>query len=91
MVELSINQMWRSGPEWLELDVPVNSSDSVPMPESSSQELKLKAIPSHNSLTVENTNYNPYNSKDYSDLQELLRVTVHVHRAVKQFKVKRSL
>ena len=52
-MELSVSQLWRSGPEWLHLDVPIHLNDSPPMPESCSYELKSKAKPSHNLLAAE--------------------------------------
>ena len=92
MIELSVSQLWCSGPQWLHLDVSVHSSDSLAMPESCSQELKLKAVPSHNLLAAEkmNTIDNVMCCEDYSNLQKLLRVTAYVLRAMEQFKVKRS-
>ena len=61
------------------------------MPESCSQELKLKENPSHNLLAAEmNTIGSVMCCENFGDLQRLLCVTAYVLRAVKQFKVKRS-
>ena len=91
-MELSVSQLWRSGPEWLPLDAPIHSIETQPMPESCSQELKLKATPSHNLLVAEmNTSSSVMCCEDFGDLQKLLSVTAYVLRAAKQFKVKRSL
>ena len=93
MIELSVSQLWRSGPEWLRSNVPVHSVDSQPMPESCYRELKPKAIHSHNLLAAEKTNTigNMMRCEDYGDLKKLLRVKAYVLRAMDRFKVKRSL
>ena len=93
MTELSVSQLWCSGPEWLPLDVPFQLIDSPPMPESCSQELKSKGKPSHNLLVAEETSTvgSVMQCEDFGDLQKLLRVTAYVLRAVERFKIKRSL
>ena len=93
MMQLSASQLWRFGPEWLHLDVPIYSIDSLSMPESCSQELKSKAKPSHNLLSVEKTSAigNVICCEDFGDLQKLIRVTAYVPRAVERFKTKRTL
>ena len=93
MMELSVSQLWHSGPEWLHLDVPIRLNDSPTMPESCSQELKSKTKPSHALLAAEETNTigSVMHCEDFGDLQKLFRVTAYVLRAVEQFKIKRSL
>ena len=62
------------------------------MPESCSQELKLKANPSHNLLVAKmNTVGSVMCCENFGDLQRLLRVMTYILRAVKRFKVKRNL
>ena len=93
MMELSVSQLWHSGPEWLNLDVPIQLNDSLPMPESCSQELKSKAKPSHNLLAAEemSTVGSVIYCENFGDLQKLLRVTAYVLQAVERFKIKRKL
>ena len=93
MMELSVSQLWCSGPEWLHLDVPIHLNDSPPMPESCSRELKSKAKPSHNLLAAEETSTigSVMHCENFGDLQKLLCVTAYVLRAVERFKIKRSL
>ena len=45
LMELSVSQLWRNGPEWLGLDSSVQSDvKTLPMPELCSQELKSRCI-----------------------------------------------
>ena len=93
MVELSVSQLWCVGPEWLHLGSPIHSDiESSPMPDLCSQELKTTSKLSHNLLTVDSkpTIRDLIHSKDFSDLQRLLRVTAYVLRAVDRFKVKKN-
>ena len=55
--------------------------DSLLMPESCSQELKLKANPFHNLLAVQKTNTigSVMCCEDFGDLQILLGVTTYAH------------
>ena len=93
MMELAASQLWHSGPEWLHLDVPIHSEiESLPMPESCTQELKSTNNSSHNLLVADKkpTIGDLVHCEDFSDLQRLLRVTAYVLRAVDRFKAKRS-
>ena len=93
-LELSVNQLWRQGPEWLLAGVNPCSEPQMPsaMPEECSLELKAKAARSTNLLAtsakypvsqlIECTKFN--------SLTTLLRVTAQVLRAVEKFKALRS-
>ena len=89
MMELSVSQLWRSGPEWLHLDVPIRLNDSPPMPESCSQELKSKTKPSHTLLAADETSTvgSVMHCEDFGDLQKLFRVTAYI---LKQWNNSRS-
>ena len=84
MLELSVNQLWRTGPVWLTLEPP-DFSDAVvsaSMPELCLQELKASSKLSHNLLVIEQ---NPtigdlISCEDFSTLHRLLRVTAYVAR-----------
>ena len=93
MTELAASQLWHNGPEWLHLDVPIHSEiESLPMPELCTQELKSTNNSSYNLLVADKkpTIGDLVHCEDFSDLQQLLRVTAYVLRAVDQFKAKRS-
>ena len=93
MMELSVSQLWRMGPEWLGLGAPVHSDgESFSMPKSCLQELKSTSKSSHNLLAVEEkpTIGDLVQCEDFSSLQRLLRVTAYVLRAVERFKAKKS-
>lgn len=91
MMELSVSQLWHSGPEWLTSDLPVHSViKSLPMPEPCLQELKSTSKLSHSLLAAEKkpTIGHLLWCEDFSSLQKLLRVTAYVLRAVNRFKAK---
>lgn len=51
LLELSVNQLWHHGPEWLGTKLTSqDESDSVSMPEECAMEMKAKSQPSHNLL-----------------------------------------
>ena len=80
MMELSVSQLWRSGSEWLHLDVPIQLNDLLLMPESCSQELKSKLKPSHNLLAAEemSTVGSVMHCENFGNLQKLLGVTAFI-------------
>jgi len=93
MVELSVSQLWRSGPEWLGLNAPVYLDvESSIMPEPCSLELKSASKSSHSLLVVQNkpTIGNLITCEGFSELRRLLRVTAYVLRAVNRFKSKKT-
>ena len=48
ILELSVSQLWRVGPEWLSLDTPIPSNnESTPMPELCLPELKTNSKLAH--------------------------------------------
>ena len=93
ILELTVSQLWRVGPEWLCLDIPVSSdTESTPMPEQCLPELKASSKLSHNLLAIERRPDvgGVISCADFSSLQRLLRVTAYVLRAVNSFKAKNS-
>ena len=92
-LELSVSQLWRAGPEWLGMDIPVSSDiDSLPMPTLCLPELKSSSKPSHNLLVIERSPHveDVMSCSDFSSLRRLIRVTAYVLRAVSRFKAKTS-
>lgn len=88
-LELSVSQLWRRGPEWL------NTTSSFPdvmeptaMPEECAVEMRSKDQPTHALLASESmpTVGKILNCKDYDSLSHLLRVTARVLKAVRTFK-----
>ena len=72
MLELSISQLWRTGPEWLRLDKPIPSdSISAPMPELCLPELRACGKLSRNVLAIEGrpTIGEAMSCEDFSTLQ----------------------
>lgn len=54
MLELSVNRLWRKGPEWLVSDASdVCDPEPIPMSEQCLQELKTSSRPSHTLVAVE--------------------------------------
>ena len=52
MIELSVNQLWRHGPEWLGTKlISQEDTDSVSMLEECATEMNVNSQPSHNLLT----------------------------------------
>ena len=89
LLELSVNQLWRHGPEWLGTKLTSqDESDSGSMPEECAMEMKAKSQPSHNLLAPnpKQTVGEIMDCWNYSTLSRLLRVTAYVLRAVKRFK-----
>lgn len=86
LLELSVNQLWRHGPEWL--GTKLTSQGETDMPEECAMEMKVKSQPSH-SLVAPNpkpTIGEIMDCRKYSTLSRLLRVMAYVLRAVKRFK-----
>ena len=93
ILELSVSQLWRVGPEWLPADSPISSDiECMPMPEQCLPELKASSKLSHNLLTIERSPHveEVMSCADFSSLPRLLRVTAYVLRAVNHFKTKKS-
>ena len=95
MLELSVSQLWREGPEWLRLNsppLPNSEMNQTGMPELCQQELKSshKSMRSQHLLQVSikesHTIGNLMSCEDYSNLHKLLRVTAFVLRASECFK-----
>ena len=86
-LELSVSQLWRQGPEWLQASFePRIESDIRCMPRECSA--KLKATQYHNLLSMESkrameTILDP---TKFSTLSKLIGVTVQILRAVRKFK-----
>ena len=75
MLELSVSQLWCTGPEWLSLYPPLPADvELLSMPEPCSRELKSICTQSHNLLTIEQniTIGDLMSCEDFSDLQRLL-------------------
>ena len=91
ILELSVSQFWRAGPEWLSLDTPIPSNnESTPMPELCLPELKTNSKLAHSLLATERkpTVGDVMSCEDFSSFQRLLRVTAYILRAVNRFKAK---
>ena len=89
LLELSVNQLWRHGPEWLGTKlISQDETDSVSMPEECAMEMKAKSQPSHSLLAPnpKRTVGEIMDYRNYSTLSQLLRVTAYVLRVVKRFK-----
>lgn len=91
LLELSVNQLWREGPEWLKQisDTPHLESATDIMPEECAQELKA-TTKSLNLMTTDSrsTIDDLMNCQNYSTYSKLLRVTAQVLRAVRRFKAR---
>lgn len=88
-MELSVNQLWRQGPEWLCINTnPPSTSEELPMPEECLVELKAKSAQSLNLLSTDETCSisGLIDSHRYSSLMRLSWVTAQVLRAVKKFR-----
>ena len=88
VLELSVNQLWRHGPDWLRVGLEPSNDDKT-MPTECTSELKTRT---HNLIAVE-TNIGIELIMDvskYSSLARLLRITATVLRAVRMFKSRRS-
>lgn len=92
-LELSTNQLWKEGPEWLRLGTQPPSSNPAAevMPEECIQELKVttKSL-SLISAESRNTIGDLMTCQNFSTYSRLLRVTAQVLKAVKRFKTGRS-
>ena len=92
-LELTVNQLWRQGPEWLYADVPwVEPEPCTSMPGECAVELKGTPLPSLNLVTADfQSSISDLMSCDrFSTLSKLLRVTAYVVRAINGFKGKRE-
>ena len=93
-LELSVNQLWRQGTDWLLTGVDSCPEVEVPstMPDECSSELKAKALQSHNVVTTDTKGpiSQLIDCKKFSSLTKLLRVTAQVLMAVEKFKALRS-
>ncbi len=88
-LELSVNQLWRRGPEWLDADnTPCGEARTHPMPEECSAELKTSALRSLNLVATdsEGSISELLDCESFGTLSRLLRVTAQVLRAVGVFK-----
>ncbi len=86
---MSVNQLWRRGPEWLDADnTPCGEVKTHPMPEECSAELKTSAQRSHNLVATksEGSISELLDCESFGTLSRLLRVTAQVLRAVGVFK-----
>ena len=93
ILELSVSQLWRAGPERLRLDLPTSSDIKVSsIPELCLSGLKIGNQLSHTLLAIEKkTNVEEVmHCADFSSFRKLLRVTAYVQRAVDSFKAKRN-
>ena len=94
LLELSVNQLWRNGPEWLGNRLtPQEETDVVDMPEECATEMKAKSQTAHSLLAPNSkpTVGEIMDCKDYSTISRLLRVTAYVLRAIKRFKAGSSM
>ena len=93
-LEVSVNQLWRQGPEWLYVGVePCTETESLSMPEECTMELRKRAA---RALTLVSTVSKHgvgelIDCKKFSSLAKLLRVTAQVLRAIERFKNRRNV
>ena len=89
-LDVSVNQLWRQGPEWLLKDsiTPHSEIETDSMPEECYSKLKARAMKSLNLITTDprGTIDGLMTCQNYSTLPRLLRVTAQIIRAVKRFK-----
>ena len=88
-LELSVNQLWRNGPEWLKTNIAFQEKQELfVMPEECATELRAKSQTAHNLLIAETLSKlgEIMRCEDYNTLSRLLRVTTYLLRAVKVFK-----
>ena len=92
-LELSMNRLWKEGPEWLKLGTdPLPSRPAADaMPEECAQELKvttksLSLISAESRNTIEGL----MTCQNFSTYSRILRVTAQVLKAVKRFKTGKS-
>ena len=89
LIDLSLHQLWRRGPEWLTVAVPVHDMQvPLAMPEECAKEMKASRPPAHSLLVMETEPRvgKILNCEDYGSMPHLLRVTAYTLRAVKRFK-----
>ena len=93
-LEVSVNQLWRQGPEWLYAGVEpcAETKPLSTMPEECTTELRKCSA---RALTLVTTISKPVvseliDSKRFSTLAKLLRVTALVLQAIEKFKIKRN-
>ena len=81
-LELSVNQLWRQGPDWLGMDLPWTDSEPTCMPEECAVELKISGPQSLNLVTTASDIQGLIDSllrcQDFSALMKLLRVTAYL-------------
>ena len=91
-LELSVNQLWQNGPEWLKdsTDDREDTEQALDMPEECATEMKAKRQnKAADSLLTTDRPPRPEGAMDcrgYSTMLRLQRVTAYVFRAVKAFK-----
>lgn len=89
LLELSVNRLWRSGPEWIKAGMSlIEESGSVNMPDECATKMRTKSQSTHSLLAP---NCKPamgeiIDCKDYNTMSRLLGVTAYVLRAVKRFR-----
>ena len=92
-LEVSVNPLWRQGPEWLRTDVePCVEGEPSSMPEECVIELRREFTQSLALVNIEPECVvsDLIDCERYSNLTKLLRVTAQVLRAVEAFKSKQS-
>ena len=89
MLELSVSHLWRTGPDWLSMEVPLGSGvEPSAMPEQCSQELNSSSKLSHSLVTVEGRTIGALlDCGNYSSWTRLVRVSAYV---AAQFKTKKK-
>ena len=91
-VELSVSQLWRQGPKWLQ----TGSEPTLQDPEISQHmptecALELKGVPSHSLVSVESKSIESIvDLGKYSTFAKLIGVTATIIRAVRKFKILRE-
>ena len=92
MVELSVSHLWRTGPDWLAMEVSLGSNvEPNVMPEQCSQELCYSTKLSHSLVTVEIPTIGTLlDCENFSIWTRLIRVSAWVLKAVAQFKAKKN-
>ena len=87
-LELTVNPLWRRGPDWLCADLPwIEPEPCSSMPDECAVELKATSSPSLSMVTVDSPG-SIGNLLSCDKLSKLLRVTAYVVRAATWFKSK---
>lgn len=87
-LELSVNLLWRNGPEWLSEGASYQEQQANEMPAECVTEMKVADQKLIHSLLTSSTTIQIMKCEDYSDLSRLFRITENVLKFVRLLKAK---